>query len=374
MNIDKKKFFDQFRAFYKRKTGRKSLSVPVVEGVDFLLDEFSTTPEWSDVRHVAYALATIHHETAATYQPIKEYRAKAGSRGRKNQDRYWLSGYYGRGYVQLTWLRNYQKAMQKLGVNLVANPALALSPDIAFQILTAGMFEGWFTNHKLSDHINARKTDYVNARKIINGLDKASTIAGYARDFEQMLRIAVEDDVALAPLVGGEPITGGPAEAPQEFDAEGNPIDSAAPESPETPDGATPGTPAPDEAAKKDEAIVGGRPDDAPKEVPSTQPAETSGWGTWASNIRAQWASLGIGIPALSSLAFLQNPVFIYIAVGLVITAVIVSVTVFLTSMYIKSKDKRIREAQAHEINMEQLRLAADPTKYNVVLTEVKKS
>ena len=42
------------------------------------------------------------------------------------------------------------------------------------------MVEGWFTGKKLSDYFN-EKTDYINARKIVNGLDKADIIAGYAK-------------------------------------------------------------------------------------------------------------------------------------------------------------------------------------------------
>src|SRR5688572_1078351 len=121
LKFDKDVFFDQFRPWYKRKTKKKIFSVQTANGVDFLLDQFASNPLWKDVRHVAYALATIAHETAWTFLPIKEYRNKAGTRGRARQDRYWLTGYYGRGYVQLTWLANYQKASRKLGVDLVKN-------------------------------------------------------------------------------------------------------------------------------------------------------------------------------------------------------------------------------------------------------------
>ena len=120
------------------------------------------------------------HETAWTFQPINEYRAKPGTRGRANQDRYWLTGYYGRGYVQLTWKANYEKAGRALGVDLVNRPELALEPEVAFKILFYGMRSGWFTGKKLSDYIRPGRADYVGARKIINGEDKAEQIASYA--------------------------------------------------------------------------------------------------------------------------------------------------------------------------------------------------
>lgn len=167
----------------------RQLNQRQVDGLEFLLGEIERTG-WAErsLPEVAYALATIGHETAWTFQPINEYRAKPGTRGRANQDRYWLSGYYGRGYVQLTWRANYEKAGRILGVDLVNRPELALEPDVAFQILYQGMISGWFTGKKLADFIKPGSVDYVGARKIINGTDKAEQIAGYARRFEWLLK------------------------------------------------------------------------------------------------------------------------------------------------------------------------------------------
>lgn len=50
------------------------------------------------------------------------------------------------------------------------------------------MKEGWFTGRKLSDYISGNKKDYVNARRIINGMDKAQKIANEAVIFERALR------------------------------------------------------------------------------------------------------------------------------------------------------------------------------------------
>jgi hypothetical protein len=74
---------------------------------------------------------------------------------------------------------------------LAGNPDLAMEPRIAYAAMSAGMLEGWFTGRKLSDYIRPGRVDYVNARRIINGTDKAAEIAGYARDFESSLRIAI---------------------------------------------------------------------------------------------------------------------------------------------------------------------------------------
>ncbi len=85
---------------------------------------------------MAYLLATIKHECADKWQPIKEYRNRPGSKGRANQDRYWLTGYMGRGFCQLTWLDNYRKATRMLkeigvDVDLVKEPDRAMEPKIA---------------------------------------------------------------------------------------------------------------------------------------------------------------------------------------------------------------------------------------------------
>ena len=97
--------------------------------------------------------------------------------------------YYGRGYVQLTWLANYKTMTNLLGVNLIKNPALACEPDIAAQVMMQGMARGLFTGKKLSDYISSLKCDYLNARRIINGTDKALLIAGHARVWEAALNL-----------------------------------------------------------------------------------------------------------------------------------------------------------------------------------------
>ena len=134
-------------------------------------------------------LATAFHETAFTMQPIAEY---GKGKGRK----YGVPAgphqkvYYGRGYVQLTWDYNYKKAQDKLGAPFYGDPELALEPHHAAAIMIRGMVEGWFTGKKLADYLNDQHSDYIGARKIINGTDKAQTIAGYAKKFEAFLAAA----------------------------------------------------------------------------------------------------------------------------------------------------------------------------------------
>jgi putative chitinase len=53
------------------------------------------------------------------------------------------------------------------------------------------MRKGRFTGRKLVDYFSDPHTDYVDARKIINGLDKANLIAGYARKFQALLQASL---------------------------------------------------------------------------------------------------------------------------------------------------------------------------------------
>lgn len=151
----------------------------------------------------AYALATAYHETAGTMQPIKEHGGEAylrrmydpqGERpdlAREHGNTTPGDGvrYAGRGYVQLTWKANYAKAEAKTGFPLVADPDLALRPDVAARILVEGMRDGWFTGKSLRDYIPAKPTrqHFTNARRIINGTDKADQIAGHALSFMSAL-------------------------------------------------------------------------------------------------------------------------------------------------------------------------------------------
>lgn len=129
------------------------------------------------VNQTAYVLATAFHETAHSMKPVREM---GGEKYLKSKPYY---PYVGMGYAQITWLKNYEKASKKLGVDFVKNPKLLLQPKYAVPILVVGMVEGWFTGKKLSDYINASKTDFAGARRIINGTDKASLIAGYAKEY-----------------------------------------------------------------------------------------------------------------------------------------------------------------------------------------------
>ena len=132
----------------------------------------------TNAAQIHYIIATVDHETNGTFLPVKEaYWLSEG--WRKRNFRYYP--YYGRGYVQLTWKANYKKFGKLLNIDLVNNPDLALEPKNAIFILVYGFKHGSFTGKKIEDYINAYKTDFKNARRVINGTDKAQHIARLAQ-------------------------------------------------------------------------------------------------------------------------------------------------------------------------------------------------
>ena len=134
-----------------------------------------------DEGQIAYVLATVEWETNHTWKPVKEayWTSEAW---RKKHLRYYP--YFGRGFVQLTWKENYEKFGRVLGIDLAVHPDLALYPKYAAYILVYGMKHGTFTGKKLDDYMSSEGNfDFIAARHIINGSDKAHTIASIAREY-----------------------------------------------------------------------------------------------------------------------------------------------------------------------------------------------
>lgn len=183
--INRKFFFDYVRLHLFGG----SLTQGQVGGLTAILDYWEDNFSAKDDRWLAYMLATAHHETDRKFQAIEEYGKgkgkKYGSNFKMNGTHYTdTSGlFYGRGLVQLTWYENYQKMGKQFKVDLLQHPELALDLPIAVKIMFYGMMNGSFTGKKLSDYFTANKEEWVNARRIINGTDKANLIAGYGKQF-----------------------------------------------------------------------------------------------------------------------------------------------------------------------------------------------
>lgn len=194
LGIDRAKFFQTI----KKEGLFSALSQKQVDGMNFILDGWEESG-LTDLRWLAYMLATTYHETARTMQPIAEYgKGKGrpyGDKIKMNRTRYTTPNqiYYGRGYVQLTWYENYELMGKLLNVDLLNNPELAMQPDISFKIMLEGMTlgisnRGDFTGKSLEHYFNDRVNDPIDARKIINGNDKKYTIAKYHNKFLTALK------------------------------------------------------------------------------------------------------------------------------------------------------------------------------------------
>jgi len=187
MRFDRDIYFSAVRS----ELFRGALQQVQVDGQNVILAvweyEGGGTP-MDDVRWLAYMLATVYHETAYEMWPVTEQGGSEYLQGKA----YWP--YIGRGFVQLTWDYNYDKASKTLSLidkrDLVAHPDVALDSLIAARIMFRGMAEGWFTGVALGDYFNEDKDDPVNARRIINGTDQADLIAGYHKTFLSALNEA----------------------------------------------------------------------------------------------------------------------------------------------------------------------------------------
>jgi putative chitinase len=184
----------------------------------------------TDLRHIAYIMATVYHEVGPALQPVSEnlnysaqglannwphryavdpkaklkkpnalalklhrkpeaianncYSSRMGNGDEKSGDGW---KFRGRDFCQTTGKSNYERAGMHAGVDLVKYPERIAEVDIAICTLVCGMRDGWFTSRRLSHYLTPGKTDFVNARRIINGTDKAETIAATARKFYNAL-------------------------------------------------------------------------------------------------------------------------------------------------------------------------------------------
>ena len=185
--INKANFYKKVRASFGALTNGQVL------GFEAIINEFEKQ-KLSDVRWLAYMLATAWHETARTMQPIEEYgKGKTrpyGKRIKHSGQPYTNTAnlFYGRGFVQLTWYENYELMGRLLKLDLINKPELALVLENAVKIMFEGMLRGSssvgdFTGKCLEQYFNNVADNPIGARKIINGQDKAVLISEYHSKF-----------------------------------------------------------------------------------------------------------------------------------------------------------------------------------------------
>lgn len=148
-------------------------------------------PSWK-----AYLMATAKHETANTFLPIEErgsdtYLSKYWTNLKlrkwlKNQFASDAVKYKGRGFVQITGRGHYHTASKVVGLDLITYPDKAEEWDIAYEILVHFCIHGLFTGAKLGTYLKSNETDFIGARRVVNGIDKADLIAAYANQYLQL--------------------------------------------------------------------------------------------------------------------------------------------------------------------------------------------
>lgn len=216
MTMLRKTFYDKVRA----SVFGGFLEQSQVAGMEAVLDQWDalTAGNKTDLRHLAYMLATDRHETGARMQPVREnlnyttaaqirktwpsrfvtdadaqpyvrnskalaikvYGGRLGNAPAPSEDG-WT--YRGDGLPQITGKENFAKFGVEPGMDL------ATSVEVMF----TGMMRGLFTGRKLSDYFSTVKDDPVGARAIINPDKNGELVAGYHRAFLAALKAAQSD-------------------------------------------------------------------------------------------------------------------------------------------------------------------------------------
>ena len=139
---------------------------------------------------IAYVLATAEHESDS-FKTLEEY-----SSGAQYENRADLGNtepgdgirYKGRGYVQLTGRLNYTRYSEIAGLQLARYPIIVMNwPALSVFVIVDGMLRGVYTGRRLDEFVSAGKQDFFNARRVINGTDRAQKIADQASDWLRQL-------------------------------------------------------------------------------------------------------------------------------------------------------------------------------------------
>ena len=199
MKVDRKALWNLYHKYFD---AYGATTQKTVDALNAILDRFETETRLTNIAQFAYVLATAFHESGINgnhFVPVKEGRERTGAKGRRNQDRYWFTGFYGRGLIQTTWEEKYLALGKMLGVGdmFVKNPDQLLEIGWAYQALVAGMVSGIYRKdekgrHTLRRHLksdDASTAGYIEAREIVNGDKKknGALIGGYAQHFETIL-------------------------------------------------------------------------------------------------------------------------------------------------------------------------------------------
>ena len=162
-----------------------------------------------DERKLAYILAGVLHESARMMQPVRETLAESDEQAIARLENAWRAGklpwvktpywrrengglaWFGRGRIQNTHKANAEKLEKRFGIGFTKNPDLFLDSKIDAMVTVVGHLEGLWTGKKLGDFIDGPACDFVSARRVVNGTDRAELIAGYAKKFLAAIKAAM---------------------------------------------------------------------------------------------------------------------------------------------------------------------------------------
>lgn len=188
-----------------------SLSQRAVDRLNAIIDAFGQYGD-GDVRKLGYICGTAHHESGRfvydreIWGPTAQQKGYEGRADLGNTQTGDGHLFMGRGFVcMITGRRNYRDWGNRVGLDLTGNPELAADPKYAARIGVDGMMLGTFTGRKLADYIHDDACDYVNCRRVVNVLDQAKTIAGYAEKYTSAFKAAGYAPQDAAPAVAGSP-------------------------------------------------------------------------------------------------------------------------------------------------------------------------
>lgn len=162
---------------------------------------------------IAYVLGTCYHEsdrfnTMEEYASGDDYEYRDDLGNTQPGDG---ARFKGRGYVQLTGRTNYQKYTELSGKDLISSPELlGTDSGLAAFVTVHGMRVGHFTGVGLSDYTSGNSVNFVGARAIVNGSDRAGLIAGYSDEY--LVRLTSGDLAQF--LTGAAPAPATPPPAP----------------------------------------------------------------------------------------------------------------------------------------------------------------
>ena len=154
---------DQFLSFYLGTPNEKAAD-ECYDAISKALTEIGINSSLTLIG----ALSTIRTEVGRAFKPINEIASGDAYEGRKDLGNY-IPGdgrkYKGRGYIQLTGRANYQNYGNRIGVDLVCHPELALTVDNSAKILAV-----YFKDRGVNVACDAKNWELVR-RKVNGGLN-----------------------------------------------------------------------------------------------------------------------------------------------------------------------------------------------------------